>query len=102
MESGWGYARFFFSNAPKRVSAVIEFARKRYPDLFVSNKNDKRNSPGSSYRNIVGKSINDRYDQLCKMADYQPSKIKELEGAPIMDYYMILNSRVQAAMKAKK
>lgn len=102
MESGWRYARFFFKDAVSRCGAVIEYARKRYPDLFNSDKNDRRNTSGASYRYIVGKSINERYDQLCRLADYEPGKIRELEAAPIMDYYMILNSRVQSAKKNKK
>jgi len=42
------------------------------------------------------------YDQLCKVADFDPIKIKELEHMPIIDYYLILNSRVQNALKQKK
>ncbi len=102
MESGWRWLGFFFADTPKRVSAVIEYARKRYPDLFDSNKSNRRNTPQASYRYIVGGTINDRHDQLCMIADYEPGKIKELEAAPIIDYYMILNSRVQAAKKQKK
>jgi len=102
MESGRGYARFFFKDAPQRISAVLDYARKRYPDLFDGNKVYKRNTPGSSYRNIVGKLIQDRYDQLYHLAEYDPHKIMDYERIPIMDYYMILNSRVQAVQKAKE
>ena len=44
--------------------------------------------------------INARYEQLCHLAEYDPERIAAYERAPIMEYYMILNSRVQAAQKA--
>lgn len=46
--------------------------------------------------------MSDRYGQLCALADYDPAKIKSLESATIMDYYLILNSRIQAVKKSKK
>ena len=101
MESGRGYARFFLQHAPKIISAVLGYARKRYPDLFNGIKSNRRSTPQASFRYLVGKSINDRYDQLCRLADYEPAKINELAAVPILDYYMILNSRVQAALKSK-
>jgi len=36
------------------------------------------------------------------LGDYEPGKIKELEAAPIVDFYMILNSRVEIAKKMNK
>ena len=102
MESGWGYARFFLQDAPKRTRAVIEFAGKRFPDLFNGVQKHKRNTPSGGYRRIVGGVINDRYSQLCALGNYEPGRIAELERCPIIDYYMILNSRVQEAEKANK
>jgi hypothetical protein len=36
------------------------------------------------------------------MCDYEPGKIEEMEKTPIINFYMILNSRVEAARKSKK
>ena len=102
MESGWRYARFFFQDAVKRAGSVLEHARKRYPDLFNGDKNGRRNTPQASYRYIVGRNVADRHNQLCSLCDYDPDKIMKMEKIPIIDFYMILNSRVETARKSKK
>lgn len=95
MESGWRYARFFFQDAVKRIGSVIEYARKGYPDLFDSVKSNRRNTPQASYRYIVGRIMKDKYNELAALCGYDPGKIREMERAPISDYYLILDRRVE-------
>ncbi len=102
MESVRGYARFFFTDASQRISAVIDYARKRYPNLFDGYKSNRRNTPQASFRYIVGRTIEDRDRQLCGMCDFEPGKIEIMKRAPIIDFYMILNSRIEETKKLNK
>jgi len=36
------------------------------------------------------------------MCDYEPDKIDRMRRVPIVDFYMILNSRVEAVKKQNK
>ena len=101
MESGRGYARFFFKDAVGRVSAVTSDFRKRYPNLYDRKQIYHRNSPASSYRSAVGKIIDGYFKQVYEICEYDPVKIKELEKCPISDYYLLLNNLVERVEKAK-
>lgn len=39
---------------------------------------------------------------MCSLVEYDTILIRDLERAPIMEYYMILNNRVKLAKQTKK
>lgn len=46
--------------------------------------------------------MHQREEQLCSLADYEPAKIKALQQCPIIDFYMILNARIEQNKKVKR
>ena len=45
--------------------------------------------------------MNHREEQLCSLGDYEPAKINAIKRSPVLDYYMLLNARMEQNKKIK-
>lgn len=102
MEGVGGCAIFFFADAVKRIDTVLEYSRERFKNVFRGGKSDRQNPPTRSYRSIVGKGIDDRFGELCWLAGDDPVKIEQFQKMPIVDYYAILDKKIEWVLKQDK
>lgn len=102
MESSRGDARFFFTTAVRQINAINEYARKKFSNVFTGGKSDRQNTPQASFRYIVGRGVEERNKQLIWLGENDPVKIDGLKRIPIIEYYQILDNKIELANKLKE
>jgi hypothetical protein len=101
VESGRGYARFFFNTACKGLDTVFDYARSKFKNVFPGGKSDRQNTPQASYQYIVGRGVDDRQRQVYMLAENDPTRVEGFMRLPLVEYYGILDNKLEQLKKAE-
>lgn len=93
---------FFFEQAVQRIDTILKTCYRKYKHVFSSSRTSRRNTPNRSYKNIVGKSVDDHTEQIQWLADFNPSLIDAYNRMPLPEYYSILDTKIASLKKQIK
>lgn len=93
---------FFFANSFENFNTLLTVGASKFERLFTSHgKNKQLSSPGSFISYVQVRHEN-RYVELVWLSEDDPLRIKQFEQMPIIDYWHLLNRRIEQLEKAKR